>query len=105
MKGWITAALVVTFLSGGSTGYLLHSRSAPPVRERTFTDAYLEALRREGVTRAEDLDRARSVLDERDRRILALKDKVMSLLKDQIEGINEAAEREIRAILDAAKSR
>jgi hypothetical protein len=105
MKGWIATALAVTFLAGGSTGVLVGRTTVPlpesPRAEPTYIDGFLDQMRAVGVTKEEDLARARRILEERDRRTMALKDKVMLLLADQLGGIDAEAEREIREILSA----
>jgi hypothetical protein len=105
MKGWIATALAVTFLAGGSTGVLFGRYSVPlpdpPRAERSYIDGFLDQMRAAGVTKKEDLARARRILEERDRKTMALKDKVMLLLEDQLGGIDAEAEREIREILSA----
>ena len=95
MKGWITAALLVTFLSGGTTGYLLGQRPEPLAPE----DPYILQLRQHGVTES-GIEQAKVILAEREKRIRDLKDKVLMLLSDQIGEINAEATERIQRIID-----
>ena len=94
MKGWITAALLVTFLSGGTTGYLLGHRPEPLAPE----DPYIMQLRQHGVSEA-GIEEAKEILAERESRIRDLKDKVMTLLSDQIGEINAQATEQIQRLI------
>jgi hypothetical protein len=103
MKGWIAAVLAVTFLSGTSTGYLLGckaEREAVP----TNADRYVEQLERFGVTKQEDLDKARAIYEEWEDRVRAQVAQVRPLLKDPLEALDKEYSRQIQEIIDSYKS-
>lgn len=104
MKGWITVALAVTFLSGASTGFLLGRSQTDPER-LDWKDKYLETLEGKfGVTGAEDLDRVRAILDTYDKQVQALKVQLPKHLRDEIWQIGKQAEAEIQGIIDSYRT-
>ena len=102
MKGWITVALVVTFLSGTSTGFLL-GRSSSTTERPTWKDRYVEQLKRVGVTDQEALDRAREILDEYETKAQAVKSQLPKELQDKLRELGEEAKNQIQEIIDASK--
>lgn len=102
MKGWMAAALVVSFLSGTTTGILLDREAlspAPPKSwEDTQIDGYLRQLKKDGVTKEEDLDEARGVLRIHYRRLRVLKQEVEKALLHQIDALSQETEAGIEEI-------
>ena len=110
MRGWILTTIAVTFLSGASTGFLL-GRSDPEPKAQNgpgrvqWKEKYIEALReRSGVTREDDLDRARAILDDYDSRVQALKSRLPEEIREEIRKLGEEATEQIRRIIDSYRS-
>ena len=104
MKGWITAVLAVTFLSGTSTGYLI-GKSATPEATLSYADRYVEQARQAGVTKQEDLDQMRAIYEEWEARVRAQKDHVKTLLSDQLDALDKDLSQRAQRILDKYKQR
>ena len=103
MKGWITAVLAVTFLSGTSTGYLICSKAvpdAPPTR----ADRYVEQARQVGVTKPADLERIRAFYEEWEEHVRAQRDQVMKLLGDQLAALNREYSQKVQEIIDTYRA-
>lgn len=102
MRDWIALTLAVVFLSGGTTGYLLGQAGQEVEVTRTWKDGYLEQLENTvpGIT-AEDLSRARKIIDTYEERVLSLKSGVERLLRDQLDVVAMESERELEAIIDS----
>ena len=99
MKGWMIAALVITFLSGTSTGILI-GRSITPPDKPTWKDKYIDQVReRGGVTEKEDLDRVREILDEFDVRLQEIKRQIPDDLRVRIAGLGAEYQKRIEAII------
>ncbi len=98
MRGWISAALVVTFLSGGSAGFVAGRATAPPPRRLTWMDGCLEQLRREGVTKQADLDEARAIYEEYEGKLSKLKTRISELYRDQLDYLAAETRRKIQEI-------
>ena len=60
MKTWVSGglALLVTFLSGATTGILIDRQAGPAPAPKTWIDGYVERLESEGVDSPEDRDTA-----------------------------------------------
>jgi len=100
MGGWIATALVVTFLSGASSGFMAGRVSAPEPPKRTLVDNLVEDVRRAGVDREEDLAEARRIYERFQVRINALKGEVEHLFRARLTAIATDAEGQIREIRD-----
>ena len=100
MRGWITTALVVTFLSGASSGFMAGRASAPELRKLTLVDNLVEDLRRAGVDQEKDIEEARRIYERFQERINALKGEVEHLFADRLTAIVTDAEGQIREIRD-----
>jgi hypothetical protein len=98
----MVAALVVSFASGTTTGILIEKEafSPPPAKtwEQTQIDGYLRQLERDGVTRQEDRDEARKVLETHYRRLRAMKQEVEKMLLQQIDALSQETEAGIEEI-------
>ena len=99
MKGWMITALVITFLSGTSTGILI-GRSVTPPEKPTWKDKYIEAVREEGgVTEKEDLDQVREILDEFDVGLQELKRQIPNDLRERIAEHGAKYQKRVEAII------
>ena len=99
MRGWITTALVVTFLSGASSGFMAGRVSAPEPGTQTWIDQHLEDVRRAGVDGEEDLREARKIYERFRDRVKALKGEVEHLFKDRLTALATDAEGQIQEIV------
>jgi len=100
MKGWITATLLVTFVSGASTGFFVGRESAPPPEAPSKIDQYVKQCRMSGVTDEADLERIRALYEEREKKILAYRNRIEGMFLEQLEQIDEEFESKIQVILD-----
>ena len=100
MRGWITTALVVTFLSGASTGFVTGRASAPEPDKPTWIDQHVEDVRRAGVANDEDLEEARRIYERFRDRVKALKGEVEHLFKERLTALATDAEVQIQEIVD-----
>jgi hypothetical protein len=89
-------ALVVTFLSGASSGFVAGRASAPDPVKPTWVDQRVEDLRRAGVDDAKDLELGREIYLHFQQQVMALKGEVTKLFQDRIRALQEDAERQIR---------
>ena len=102
MRGWMMTALVVTFLSGASSGFVAGRASAPEPVEKTWIDGAIEQLRREGVTAEADLAEARKIYEGFQERVMALKGRVNELFQDNLRAFELDAEEKIRDLRNRA---
>jgi len=100
MKGWISAVMAVTFLSGASTGYLL--APTPPPAPKTWIDGAIEQLRQEGVPEA-GLAEAREVYEGFEAKVLEIKKNVETIIGGRLEFARKEAERRIQEIRTRGK--
>jgi hypothetical protein len=94
------AALVITFLSGASSGILI-GRSLTPPGKPTWKDKYIENVKRAGVTEEADLERVRELLDKYDARVQEVKSQLPTHLREQISETAQEIQGEIQAIIDS----
>jgi len=99
MRGWITTALVVTFLSGASSGFVAGRASAPETQKWTWIDAQIEVMKDRGVGKP-DLDDARQIYGRFDKRVKALKAEVNDLFGDRLTALEQDTTSQIQDILD-----
>ncbi|MHC4470895.1 MAG: hypothetical protein ACYS99_08005 [Planctomycetota bacterium] len=99
MKGWMTAVLVVTFLSGSTSGVFLGRVTAPVDDESKWYERDVELLRNAGVSKEADLDRAREIYEEHEERTRALTEQIKDLFRDQLGAIAKDTERQIIGIM------
>jgi len=95
MRGWIMTTLVVTFLSGATSGYVV-GLAVPEPPKKTWVDHRVEDLERAGVTREEDLAKGREIYENFQQQVMALKGEVMKLFEGRIRALGEDAERQIQ---------
>ena len=101
MRGWITGVMLVTFFSGGMSGFIAGRASAPEPVERTWVDDQVDMLQSEGVDRPEDLENARSIYEQYRERVRELKGQVMHMFRDRLSALAMDAEGRIEEILEA----
>ena len=102
MRGWITGVMLVTFLSGGMSGFVAGRASAPePALHPTAVDNLVEDLQRAGVDRDEDLQQAREIWTLYFERVKSLKGHVETLFRDRISALALDAEGRIQEIIDS----
>ncbi|MEN8149790.1 MAG: hypothetical protein ABFS86_08190 [Planctomycetota bacterium] len=99
MRGWITGVMLVTFLSGGMSGFVAGRASAPERKDPTVVDNLVEDLRRAGVDRDEDLQKAREIWTLYFERVKDLKGKVKELFDGRLRALAMDAEGRIEEIL------
>lgn len=99
MRGWITGVMLVTFLSGGMSGFVAGRASAPEPVERTWVDDQVDMLRSEGVDRPADLEKAREIYETYRERVRKLKGEVEAIFKDNLRAFAVDAEGQIEDIL------
>jgi len=99
MRGWITGVMLVTFLSGGMSGFVAGRASAPERKHPTVVDNLVEDLRRAGVDREEDLESAREIYSLYFEKIKSLKGEVETLFKDRIRALTLDADCRIQGIM------
>jgi lysozyme family protein len=97
-------ALLVTFLSGTSTGFLVGRNSTPPPVQKTWIDGAIDQLREKGVTKEADLENARSIYENFQGQVMELKGRVNELFRDRLTALENDAERQIQEIMDSAVS-
>lgn len=102
MKGWVMTALLVTFLSGTSTGFLVGRNTVPTPEQPTWIDGAVATLAERGVTDPAALEKARGVYEEFEKKVLSMKSRVLKLLKDQLTALENDAERQIREIMSTS---
>jgi len=98
MRGWIATALVVTFLSGASTGFVTGRASAPEPEQWTWIDAQIEVMKGKGVEKP-DLELARSIYVRFDERVKALKAEASKLFGDRLTALEQDATSQIQDIM------
>jgi hypothetical protein len=100
MRGWITGVMLVTFLSGGMSGFIAGRTSAPEPVERTWVDDQVDMLQSEGVDRPADLENARKIYEQYRERVRELKGQVEHVFRDRLSALAMDAEGKIQEILD-----
>lgn len=98
MKGWIVAVLLVTFASGGTTGWVVGRATAPAPVVRTWVDNSVEQLRREGVTDPADLEAAREIYELYQERATSLQAQVKDLLAPNLDAYAADAKKSLNEI-------
>jgi hypothetical protein len=91
--------LIMTFLSGATSGFLVGKTTAeaPP----TPVEEFLLKIQRDypDVT-PEDLAEAKKIYEEYDRRVLELTDQAKDLLRDQLDWVKNHSQKKVDAILE-----
>ena len=105
MRWWITTVMLVTFLSGGTSGFVIGRASAPEPKEPTAVDRLVDELERAGVTREADLAKAREIYGRWLERVRALKGEVEKLFEARLTALAMDAEGQIQEILDTYPDR
>ncbi len=105
MRTFMLATLVMTFLSGVTSGYLVGNTTAGPATPQTWIDTYIEIHRAKvpGISE-QDLADARRIYEEYDERVKALKSEADALLRDQLLAMQKQTERKIDAIIGSYAS-
>jgi hypothetical protein len=96
----MTTALVVTFLSGASTGFVTGRASAPEPEKLTWIDQHVEDVRRAGVTDEDDLAKARAIYERFQERVKAMKVEVERMFDARLTAFATDAEWQIQEIVD-----
>ena len=106
MKTFMLGTLIMTFLSGVTSGYLVGNTTADPATPPTWIDQYIEMHQAKvpGISE-QDLADARKIYEEYDERVKDLKSEAEALLRDQLLAIQKQTEKEILAITDSARAR
>ena len=98
MRAFMLGTLIMTFLSGATSGYLI-GHTPPPL---TWIDQDVLKLERDvPEISAADLAKARTIYEDHERRILEFKAEAKNLLGDQILRVEMQSEQKIRAIMDS----
>ncbi len=93
MKAWISSVLLVTFLAGGGTGYLIGNTTPPETR--TWIDEYIDRLELCGVKKPADRELAREIYEEYEGRILSLRKEVERAFSENIAAFRLYAEKRL----------
>ena len=101
MRAFMLGTLIMTFLSGATSGYLIGHTPPPPTR----ADQYLKLLQqRHPDISADDLAKARKIIEDHDERVLEMKSEVQDLLKDQLAWLENNSQKKMDAIIDSYES-
>jgi len=93
--------MLVTFLSGGMSGFVAGRASAPePAQHPTVVDNLVEDLRHAGMDREPDLQKARGIYGRYLDRVKDLKGEVEHLFKDRLQALATDAEDQIQKIMN-----
>jgi len=100
MKTWVSGALalLVTFLSGATTGILIDRQAGPAPAPKTWIDGYVDRLGAEGVDGPEDREAVRAILRSYERLVRAEKQRVEEILKDRLDFLATDTQRQVQEI-------
>ena len=105
MRTFMLGTILMTFLSGVTSGYLIGNTTAEARPPMTWIDQYLDVLQSKtpDIT-TDDLDRVRSIIEDHERRIMDLKSEARALLGDQLRAVEKKNLKLIQAIIDSYNS-
>jgi hypothetical protein len=99
------ATLIMTFLSGATSGYLIGNKTAEAPAPPTWIDGYLQALEKMvPEISAKDLADARAIYEDHDRRVMKMKSEAESLLGDQLRWLENHTKQKIDTIIESYAS-
>jgi len=105
MRTFMLGTLVMTFLSGATSGYLIGNTTAEAPAPLTWIDQDVQALeKRVPDISAKDLADARLIYEDHDRRIMKMKSEAESLLGDQLLWLQTHTKKKIDAIINSYAS-
>jgi hypothetical protein len=105
MRTFMFATLVMTFLSGATSGYLVGNTTAEAPAPLTWIDRDLQALEKMAPEiSAKDLADARLIYEDHDRRVINMKSEAESLLGDQLRWLQNHTKQKIDTIIDSYAS-
>ena len=98
MRAFMLGTLIMTFLSGATSGFLVgkSTADAPPTPAEQFV---LQVQRDYPDITPEDLAEAKRIYEDHERRLLELTDRAKDLLQDQIDWTTNHSNKKIGAIL------
>jgi hypothetical protein len=98
MRAAMLGTIIMTFLSGATSGYLIGHTPPPP----TWIDQDVLTLEQKvPEISAADLAKARTIYEDHERRIMELKSEAEDLLGDQILRVKMQSKKKILAIMDS----
>ena len=105
MRTFMLGTILMTFLSGVTSGYLVCNTTAEVLRPPTWIDQYVSELeRRIPKISEDDLALAREIVEGHEKQIMELKAEIQALMGDQLRAVEKKNEKRIQAIIDSYES-
>ncbi len=106
MRTFMLGTILMTFLSGVTSGYLVGNTTAEALSPPTWIDQYVGELeRRIPEISDDDLALAREIVEDHEKQIMELKAEIRALLGDQLRAVEKKNEKRIQAIIDSYPAR